>query len=44
LVLNAIPQGWSASSAQAQLTLAEMEALNLKPGEAPEITRTVRTS
>lgn len=42
LVLNAIPEGWSASLAQAQLTLAEMEELNLKQGEVYEITRTIR--
>ncbi|MBR0724181.1 hypothetical protein [Bradyrhizobium manausense] len=42
LVLNAIPEGWSASLAQAQLTLAEMEKLDLKQGEVYEITRTIR--
>jgi hypothetical protein len=44
LVLNAIPEGWSASLAQEQLTQAEMDSLNLKHGEAHEITRTIRTS
>ncbi|WP_342738931.1 hypothetical protein [Bradyrhizobium sp. B117] len=42
LVLNAIPEGWSASLAQEQLTSAEMERLNLKQGEVHEITRTIR--
>jgi hypothetical protein len=42
LVLNAIPEGWSASLARAQLTPAEMEGLNLKQGEVHEITRTIR--
>jgi len=42
LVLNAIPEGWSASPAQDQLTSAEMERLNLKQGEVHEITRTIR--
>jgi len=42
LVLDAIPEGWSASLAQEQLTLAEVEGLDLKQGEAYEITRTIR--
>ncbi|MGY8706104.1 hypothetical protein RAD16_10225 [Bradyrhizobium sp. 18BD] len=42
LVLNVIPEGWSASPAQQQLTSAEMERLNLKQGEVHEITRTIR--
>jgi len=42
LVLNAIPEGWSASPAQEQLTPAEMEGLDLKQGEVHEITRTIR--
>ena len=42
LVLDAIPEGWSARLAQENLTLAEMEGLDLKQGEAYEITRTIR--
>ena len=44
LVLNAIPEGWSASLAQEQLTPAEVEGLHLKHGEVHQITRTIRTS
>ena len=44
LVLNAIPEGWSASLAQEQLTPAEVEALDLKHGEVHQITRTIRMS
>ncbi|MGV7216420.1 hypothetical protein [Bradyrhizobium sp. UFLA05-112] len=43
LVLNAIPEGWSASLAQGQLTPAEVQELDLKNGEVHEITRTIRT-
>jgi len=42
LVLDAIPEGWSARLAQENLTPAEMEGLDLKQGEAYEITRTIR--
>ncbi|MBV8700645.1 hypothetical protein [Bradyrhizobium sp.] len=44
LVLSAIPEGWSASLLQEQLTPAEIEGLNLKHGEAHQITRTIRMS
>ena len=44
LVLNAIPEGWSASLAREQLTPSEVEALNLKQDEVHEITRTIRLS
>ena len=44
LVLNAVAEGWSASLAPAQLTLAELEVFHLKQGEVHEITRTIRTS
>lgn len=42
LVLNAIPEGWSASPALEPLTRAEIDGLNLKLGEVYEITRTIR--
>jgi len=41
LVLNAIPEGWSASPALEQLTPAEAERLNLRQGEVHEMTRTI---
>jgi len=42
LVLDAIPEGWSARLAQEQLTPAEVEGLDMKQGDAYEITRTIR--
>ena len=42
LVLDAIPEGWSASPALEQLTTAEIDGLNLRHGEVHEITRTIR--
>ncbi len=42
LVLNAVPEGWSASPAQVQLSPAELEEVNLKQGEVHEITRIIR--
>ena len=44
LVLNAIPEGWSASLAQEGLTPAEVEGLNLKHGEVHQISHTIRMS
>jgi hypothetical protein len=44
LVLNVIPEGWTASLSQEQLTPDEVTVLNLKPGDVHEITRTIRTN
>jgi hypothetical protein len=44
LVLDAIPEGWTASLLSERLTPPEVEALDLKPGEASEIRRTIRTT
>ncbi|RXG83650.1 hypothetical protein [Bradyrhizobium zhanjiangense] len=37
-VLNAIPEGWTASLLTSQLTLEEAEVLKLQPGEVREVT------
>jgi hypothetical protein len=42
LVLDAIPERWSAAPALELLTPAEIEELNLEQGEVHEITRTIR--
>jgi hypothetical protein len=39
LVLNRVPEGWTAALLSNRLTPLEIEALNLKPGEAREISR-----
>ena len=42
LVLSAVPEGWTAELANGRLTrqrLAELEMLNLKPGEVRELTK-----
>jgi hypothetical protein len=44
LVLNIIPEGWTASLLQEQLTPDEVTVLNLKPGDVREITRTIRAN
>jgi hypothetical protein len=44
LVLDAIPEGWTASLLPERLTPSEVEALDLKLGEAREIRRTIRTT
>jgi hypothetical protein len=44
LVLDAIPEGWTASLLLERLTQAEAETLHLQPGEVREITRTIRTN
>jgi hypothetical protein len=38
LVLNAVPEGWTAAQLPNRLKLAEIEVLNLKPGEVRELT------
>ena len=38
LVLNSIPEGWTAVLLDRRLTIYEMEVLNLKPGDVREIT------
>jgi hypothetical protein len=38
LVLNAIPEGWTAALLSNKLKLAEVEVLNLEPGEVRELT------
>ncbi|MBC9883517.1 hypothetical protein G8O24_40225 [Bradyrhizobium sp. INPA01-394B] len=42
LVLDAIPEGWSASPALERLTPAEIDGLNLRQGDVQEIVRTIR--
>ena len=37
LVLNSIPEGWTAAVLSNTLNRMEIEALNLKPGQAREI-------
>jgi hypothetical protein len=37
LVQNRVPEGWTAALLANELTPLEIEALNLKPGEAREI-------
>jgi len=39
LVLNRVPEGWAAALLSNKLKPIEITALNLKPGEAKEITR-----
>jgi hypothetical protein len=39
LVRNRVPEGWTAALLANKLTPLEIEALNLKPGEAREISR-----
>jgi hypothetical protein len=39
LVLNAIPEGWTAALLPSRLKPRELKALNLSPGEVREITR-----
>ena len=39
MVLNRVPEGWTAALLSNKLTPLETEALNLKPGEAREISR-----
>ena len=38
LVLNAVPNGWTASMVSNKMTRTEVEVLNLKPGEVRELT------
>ncbi|MDA9398653.1 hypothetical protein XH79_07630 [Bradyrhizobium sp. CCBAU 45389] len=38
LVLDAIPEGWTAALLRNRLQAGELEALNLQPGEVREIT------
>jgi hypothetical protein len=38
LVLNAVPEGWTAALLSNKLKLAEIEVLNLEPGEVRELT------
>jgi hypothetical protein len=38
LVLNAVPEGWTAAPLSNKLKLAEIEVLNLRPGEVRELT------
>jgi uncharacterized membrane protein len=38
LVLNAVPEGWTASLVSSKLTPTEIEILNLKEGEVRELT------
>jgi hypothetical protein len=37
-VLNAVPEGWTAALLSNRLKPAELEVLNLKPGEVRELT------
>jgi hypothetical protein len=37
LVLNSIPEGWAASVLSNKLNRMEIEVLNLKPGQAREV-------
>ena len=37
LVLNSVPEGWTAAPLSNKLTPLEIEALNLKPGDVREI-------
>ena len=39
LVLNAVPEGWTASLVSKKLTPTEIEILNLKVGEVRELTQ-----
>ena len=38
LVLNAVPEGWTAALLSNKPKLAEIEVLNLEPGEVRELT------
>ena len=38
LVLRAVPEGWTAAPLSNKLKPAEIEALNMMPGEVPELT------
>jgi hypothetical protein len=38
LVLNAVPEGWTAALLPNKLKLAEIEVLDLEPGEVRELT------
>jgi hypothetical protein len=39
LVLNSVPDGWTAALLSNKLTPLEIAVLNLKPGEAREVSR-----
>jgi len=44
LVLNRIPEGWSAAVLSNKLSQMEIEALNLKPGQVREISNAASIS